>query len=427
MADRLTPDEVTEALGPADEGLGSTRRGKALVALGILVILATLFLTLGRGPAREAEGLYVTKQAERRDLTITVSATGNLEPTNEVEISSELSGIIRAVRVDTNSTVAAGDVLAELDTDRLEAELAHANARLAAAKARIAETDANYAEAKRRYDRFRSLLGRGTVSQQDFDGAKADYERAIALQASAAADQAVAEADLSLRQTERAKASILAPINGLVLSREVDPGQTVASSFQAPVLFVLAEDLTAMVLEVDVDEADVSLVEPGQAAEFTVDAYPTRRFPATIEKVLFAPDTTEGVVTYRTELSVDNDDLALRPGMTATAEITVRSLENVLVVPNEALRFVPPAKEVKDERSFIARLMPGPPRRPEPTEDLRARNLAERTLYTLGEDGSLVARPVTIGLSDGRFTQILEGDIEPGLGLVIDLAGEATS
>lgn len=364
-------DEISQTLGLERARRWRSSAWRWLVAglLALAVVLAGWFFLLGAGDRGAPR--YVTAPIERGDLHVTVTATGTLEPTNEVEISSELSGIVRKVVVDYNDRVRSGQVLAELDTDKLQAEVAHARATLAAAKARVKEAQATLAEARQDFERYGQLAKRKVEPEQKFEQAKAAFERAAASLRSAKANVAVAEADLKLRETDIEKACICSPIDGVVLKRQVDPGQTVASTLQAPVLFTVAEDLTSMELRVDVDEADVSLVEKGQSARFTVDAYPDRAFAATVTKVRYAPETTAGVVTYKTHLSVDNRDLLLRPGMTATAEIPVKTVKDALLIPNEALRFVPPEPKVEEGgRGLLGSILPHRPasnatRRPE--------------------------------------------------------------
>jgi len=202
----------------------------------------------------------------------------------------------------------------------------------------------------------------------------------------------------------------------VVLRRNVDPGQTVAATLQAPTLFTLAGDLAVMELRVNVDEADISLVEAGQGATFTVDAYPDRDFPARVTRVRFAPDTTEGVVTYETRLAVDNEQLLLRPGMTATAQISVKTVKDALLVPNAALRFAPPAAAPQQSGGLLRSLLPRPPRRQPATGEAAGKG---RRVFVV-EDGALKAVRVTTGLSDGQVTEISGGGLEAGMQVVTD-------
>jgi HlyD family secretion protein len=255
------------------------------------------------------------------------------------------------------------------------------------------------------------------------DAAEAALQRAKADEASAKAQVSEAQAILEANESDLAKAVIYSPINGIVLKRSVEPGQTVAASFQTPVLFTLAEDLTQMELHVNVDEADVGQVKEGQEATFTVDAYQDRTYPARIIQVRYGSQEVEGVITYETVLNVDNSDLSLRPGMTATADITVQKVENAILVPNAALRFSPPVKE-KDAPSnsggsVISKLLPHPPRSPSKQREDVAADKRQHRVWTL-QDGQLVAIAVTIGATDGIMTEVTSGDVEPGMALVVD-------
>ena len=362
---------------------------------------------------------YKTDIVTRGGLTVTVTATGTVEPTNEVEISSELSGMIKSVNVDFNDQVTSGQVLAELDTDKLKAQVAHSRATLAAKKAKVIELEATQTEMKREYERILPLARKGYSSEATLDAAKAALDRATAAVASAMADVAVAEADLNLDETNLKKACICSPINGVVLKRNVDPGQTVASSFQAPVLFTLADDLRKMQLEVDIDEADIGKVKQGNQARFTVESYQDREFPAQISELRFAPETVEGVVTYKAILSIDNKELLLRPGMTATAEITVQTVEDALLIPNAALRYAPPTSiSTGSGRSFIRSILPGPPRSAEIAKIEQTKN-GERRIWIL-EDNMPVAVQIRVGVTDGVRTEVLGSDLKPDDQIIVD-------
>jgi len=407
--------EVEAILGA---GRPSPWRRRALVAVLLLFLGAAAagYALLGRDPGSRTT--WVTEPADRADLTVVVTATGTVEPTNQVEVSSELSGIVRKVSVDYNSTVHAGDVLAELDTDKLSATVDSSRAKLVAARAQIVQAQATVKETRVALDRKRALVSSSAVSRQDLDSAQAAYDRAVAGKAVAEADAGVAEAQLSLDETNLTKARIVSPINGVVLSRNVDPGQTVATSFQAPVLFTIAEDLREMEVQVDVDEADVGKVRDGQPATFSVDAYPERRFEASIRELRFGSEVVSGVVTYKAVLATANPDLLLRPGMTATAEITVDRVQDALTVPNAALRFTPPATTAKStSRGLLSALLPRMPqfRSASPNQV----ETDHRRVWVL-RDGVPVAVPVVTGLSDGRRTAILEGELKAGDAVVVD-------
>lgn len=229
---------------------------------------------------------------------------------------------------------------------------------------------------------------------------------------------------MSSAETNLAKASIRSSIDGIVLARKVEPGQTVAASFQAPVLFTLAEDLSKMELEVDVDEADVGQVRDEQPATFTVDAYPDRKYPATIRRVGFGSQTKDGVVSYKTVLTVNNDDLSLRPGMTATAEITTVTRTGALLVPNAALRYSPPATATpaKQSSSIVSSLLPRPPESARKSAGAGKVESDAQRVWVLTEAGP-EELPVTVGPSDGRFTEITAGNLKPGMKVITENVG----
>ncbi len=398
---------------------GKPRRFKwryLLWGAGALVLAAGAYLYYFDGESQTGQ-TFVTQPATRGNLTVLVTATGSVQPTNKVDVSSELSGVVRKVHVDYNSTVKVGDLLAELDTDKLRATLESSRAKLDAAKSKVTEAEATLEEKRRDYDRKNALVTRQAASVQDLDAARAAFDRAAAAVSSARSEVGVAEAQMHLDETNLAKARITSPIDGIVLSRNVDPGQTVASSFQAPVLFVLAEDLKKMEIQVDVDEADVGAVRESQTATFTVDAYPYRRFPARIRMLRFGSEVVQGVVTYKAVLTVDNSHLLLRPGMTATATITVNEVKDAVLVPNPALRFSPAATDAGDNRSLLQRLMPRGPRRQAATRpDARGPN---RTVWVL-RNGAPASVAVTVGLTDGKLTELKTGEIKAGDRVIVD-------
>lgn len=400
-------DDVARTLG-----LGEHRRPRfrwliyaAIVAIGGVAIWYWLSF---QSADRAVE--YVTAGAARADFSVTVNATGTVEPTNLVEISSELSGTLEAVHVDFNDLVEAGTVLATLDTTQLDAQLAVSQAQFDAAMARIAMVQATLDETRQKYEAARDLEQRGITPRQTFMAQQAAFERTRAEMQSALADRALAQASLDLQQAILDKACICSPINGIVLDRAADAGQIVASALTAPILFTVAEDLTKMELQVDIDEADIGRIAVGNRAVFTVDAYDDRSFPAEIAEVRFAPETIDGVVTYKAVLTIDNADMLLRPGMTATADITVADIEDALVVPNAALRYAPPREPdddgANDARSgLLGMLMPDAP-------EQQAQGDA-RTLWIM-RDGVPLEIDVLTGDSDGSVTAILEGDLTAG-------------
>jgi HlyD family secretion protein len=329
--------------------------------------------------------------------------------------------------VDFNDLVKAGQVLAELDTSKLRAQVLQAKAAVDSARAKVlrAQADIRLAGSKlAQLKKARELTGGKVPSQQDIDGGEAALDVARADEASAKAEVQRAEADLAFNETNLSKAIIRSPIKGIVLSRHVEPGQTVAASLQTPVMFTIAEDLTRMELHVDVDEADFGKVKRGQGATFTVDAYPDRTFRAKVTEVRFSPKTVEGVVTYETLLSVDNPDLTLIPGMTATAEVVVKEVKGTLLIPNAALRFTPPPRregEEKKNTGLLGALLPRRPRRkPSRTGNEELWKSNERVVWTL-TDKKPVSIPLTIGDTDGMVTEVLTGEINEGLPLITEM------
>ncbi len=392
------------------------RRFGRLAIWGVLaVVLAGGAWYLWGGSASRSTVTYTTEAATTGDLTVTVTATGTVEPTNEVELSSELSGTIGSVDADFNDVVTKGQPLAKLKTDQLEANVELAQATLAARQAGVQQAEVTVTEKQAALDRTKELLQKNYSSTETFEAAKADSDRAVAAMAAAKADLDIADANLRIAQSNLQKACICSPIDGVVLNRNVEVGQTVASSLSAPVLFTLAEDLTQMQLQVDIDEADVGQVAEGESASFTVEAFSDRQFPATITQVRLSPETVEGVVTYKAILRVDNADLLLRPGMTATAEITVQSLKDALMVPNAALRFTPPVQhETATSRGsgLLGLLLPSRSRNGG-SETAQAGADGRHTVWVL-RGGEPVAVQVEIGPTDGSRTVIRSGDLAAG-------------
>jgi len=425
MADS-TESEIQQTLG-IDHTAARSRFGRKALGFGTVILIAAALVFHWVGGSRGETPRFETQPVRQGTLTVTVTATGNLEPTNQVDVGSELSGIVASVAADYNDRVEVGQVLARLDRTKFEADVMKSEAALASARASVDQAEADVRKARlelERMKRLRELSKNQTPSLSDLETAEADLARAEAVTAGARAKVREAEATLRYNRTDLAKTVIYSPINGVVLTRSVEPGQTVAASYQAPVLFTLAEDLAQMELHVDVDEADVGLVREGQSATFTVDAYPGRTFTAQIAQIRFGSETTEGVVTYETVLKVDNSDLALRPGMTATADITVQRFADALLVPNAALRFAPAENRKPGARKgLLSALLPRPPRRSRPSGAAGQSN-ADRSVDRVWvvEDDHLRPIAVTAGASDGSHTVITEGAIETGMALVVDAA-----
>jgi HlyD family secretion protein len=407
--------------------LASGRRTKYFrwtVGAFALLVLVAGYRVLG-ARTRNALPSYETEQVTRGALRVTVSATGNLAPTNKVDVGSELSGLVETVLVQENDRVKKGQVLAQLDVSRLQDEITKSEAALASSQAKLAQTEATLKQNRVSLDRDRevSRLSGGKVpSKTEMESAEATLARAEADVRSAQADVNQARATLSSNQTNLSKASIRSPVDGVVLSRAVEPGQTVAASLQVTTLFTVAEDLRHMDLKVDVDEADVGGVKAGQNATFTVDAYPGRPYSARVTRVAYGSTTKNNVVSYLTVLKVKNDDLSLRPGMTGTAEIATVTRENALLVPNAVLRFTPSTTaSAQPSRGLLGSLMPGPPPDNSSQRALTKAKGRSQLVWAL-TNGSPLAIPVTIGVSDGRLTAIVDGNVKEGMLVISDNA-----
>jgi HlyD family secretion protein len=407
------------------------RLTKVLVGLCVVgaIALAAFFITRKKpavGPRFE------TAEVTKGDLHVTITATGTLSAMNSVPVGAEISGRVIKVNVDFNDKVTVGQILAEIDPLQYRAKRDDATAQLNLAKASRLTAQATEREAQLKAERLRSMKESGLTSVQDLEAAEAALARASASLVSSSAQITSAGASLVAADTNLGKTIIRSPINGVVLERSVEPGQTVTSGLQTPVLFTLATDLSEMRLAIKVDEADVGQVKPGQRASFTVDAYPNRVFDSAVVSVKNMPTTAQNVVTYETRLSVKNDDGLLRPGMTATATIVVDDRKDVLLVPNAALRFVPKPKtasaaSAKSSGGFsIGSLMPRPPGGKSSTSGKSAgstRGAKKPAVFVL--NGNQPKRiEVEIGATDGVNTSIVGNGIDASTKVII---GEAAT
>ena len=397
------------------------------------VLLALLLFAIARCNGEEPKPDYMTAEVVSRSLDLTVTATGNLRPTNQVQVGSEVSGRIDRVLVDVNDQVTQGQVLAIINTDVIEDQIVQSRANLNAARAQVAQAQATLDADTAQLARLREverLSGGRVPSAAELELAVAAVKRGQANVASARANVAAVEAQLSTAQTQSSRAVIRAPVSGVVLARQVEPGQTVVASFNTPTLFVLAENLATMQLRINLDEADVGQVEVGQKAQFTVDAYPGRRFPARVERVDLASNNiaqsgqqqaqqqTQQVVSYEARLIVDNPQGALRPGMTATATIATETTGKQMLVPNGALRFDPEEKE--DDGSMFGPGNIGLDRKEEASIGVGSK----QTVYTVEGDGELRSIEVVTGASDGRFTVVKSADLKPGMKVVTGIGAK---
>ncbi len=411
------------------------RRGRqAAMGLAALIVLFGLYrLFFGHA---SVDVKYATTPVRRGNLSVSVAATGNLQPTNEVQVGSETSGLVTEVLVDNNDTVKKGQVLAKIDTSRLQDTILQAQAQLQSADASVVQTRATLGLARANLSRLEevSRLSAGKVpSAAELDSARAEVARDDANVAVATAAVAQAKAQLSTAQTQFAKAVIRSPVNGVVLSRQIDPGQTVAASFSTPTLFYIAEDLRRMRLDVKVDEADVGQVKPELAASFTVDAYPTKVFQAKVLRVDYGANATRAmtigssssgatstggssssVVAYTAVLGVDNAEGILRPGMTATANIVTAERTSVLLVPNPALRFTPQSSSGKPSGGGVTGAIMFRPRIDNGDRQVMLGRGSVRTIYVLGADQKPRAVEVRVGETNGNVTEVSGKELKEG-------------
>lgn len=402
-----------------------SRLGKSLWIAGGMTLVALLAWGGYSWYSKKNNNVqYATEAIKRGDLAVKVSATGTLNPTNKVDLGSELSGTVAQVFVDYNDRVKKGQVLAVLDTTKLLQTIAKSKAALESAEASVLQAQATLNESRTklsRYEEVSRLSGGKVPASTEMDSARAEVARAQANLASAQAAVSESRATLHTNEVDLRKSEIKSPVDGIVLSRAVDPGQTVAASLQAVTLFTIAEDLTKMELIVSVSESDVGKVKSGQEATFNVDAFPSKQFPASIRMVRVGSVTVSNVVSYETVLKVDNKDLSLLPGMTATADILVTEKKDVLLLPNAALRFKPPTAKSEQQATggnVISALMPRPPvsQRPRPTNASGPRNGNGRQMASVWVESAQGPQEykVRTGLTDGKYTEILHSDLKEG-------------
>ncbi len=395
-------DDVRRKLGIDGRG---RRRGLHLVIGGatlLAVVIGAHTYWQRRGDRLAPK--YRTEEVVRTDVRVTVAATGHLEGINTVEVGAEVTGRVLRVLVGYNDRIEKGQELAEIDPEQLHAAVDEARAQLLSAGANIKTADATLLEARQARDRALEQVKSGLVATQELETAQAAAARAEASRAGSRASAELARASLKSALSRLDKTKIRAPIDGIVLARLVEPGQTVTAGFQTPVLFKLAEDLTQLELHVDVDEADISRVREQMVGFFTVDAYPGREFTTCILSLRNDPQTLQNVVTYEGVLSVDNRSRELRPGMTATATIVSETIHDALVIPNAALRFAPPALAGAAAR--------GP-------AELALRGADKRVYVLQGQVLSPVS--VKVGASDGHVTEVLGDSLKLGAEVIVDV------
>lgn len=416
----------TKPTGAQILSMTAKRRRRAFLQrllIGLVVVAGVAVFMWQRSVRGKTAGpRYVTTEVKRAALRETVTATGKFKGLGSVDVGAQISGRVAKVLVDFNDQVKAGQVLAEIDPAQLASRVEQSRAQVSAADASVRLAKATAAQSRASLARAKEMSEKGLISSKELEAAEADAERSEASVASSQSQATLARASLRDAETSLSWTTIKSPMDGVVLARLVEPGQTVAASLQSPVLFTVASDLTQLLLYVDVDEADIGKLREGQEATFTVGAWPSRKFPSKVVSVRNLPTAGQTVVTYQAVLSVDNKDLLLRPGMTATANIIISDRKDVLVVPDAALRFTPPAPP--KEKAATLPLMPmSPPRaggqrRQFPKGD-NALGAAQGVVWVL-ESGQPKRTVVEIGGSDGQSTEVVAGPLKEGSVVVTD-------
>jgi len=367
-----------------------------VVAVGLAIGGYVFFTGERKMPVR-----YRTAAVERGAVVSIVSATGTINPVVSVQVGSQVSGMIKSLHADFNSRVKAGDIVAIIDPDPFKARRDQAASNLEMARANVARAKTDGAQRKRELERVRSLVDQHFVSQNDVDVAVTNAQGADAQVRVAEAQVKQAEAALNSAELELKYTTIRSPVDGIVVARNIEVGQTVAASFATPNLFLIALDLTKMQVDTNVSESDIGGIDEGKDATFSVDAYPGVRFAGSIRQVRLAPINVQNVVTYNVVVAVDNQDMRLKPGMTANVSIVVAQKEHVLKVPNAALRFSPPKNDRADSGSTVVRSAQGG----------AESDPLSRRVWKQDEFGEPVAVPVQTGISDGMATEITGGSI----------------
>src|SRR4030043_1512553 len=366
---------------------------KILIIGGIIIVIGIAGLFFFRGKGNEPQ--FRTDKVTKGDIVMSVTATGTVNPVTTVLVGTQVSGTIKDIYVDFNTPVKKGQLIALIDPALFEAQVNQAKANLFSAKANLEKAEAILIDAKRTMDRNKELFSKNLIAQSDLDTAETSYETAKASVSAAKSQVAQTEAALSLAETNLHYTKIVSPVDGIVVSRNVDVGQTVAASFQTPTLFTIAQDLTKMQIDTNVDEADIGKVSVGQDVEFTVDAYPDLIFKGKVWQVRNAPITVQNVVTYDVVINVDNPELKLKPGMTANVSIIISTKKDVLKIPNAALRFKPSEKG------------PAAPEKKGPGVWILEKDKPKRI-------------PVSPGISDGNYTELVSGDLKGGQEVIVE-------
>jgi len=393
---------------------------RAILIIGVLVVGLAIAGYVFFNGERKVPVRYRSAMVERGPIVSLVTATGSINPVVSVQVGTQVSGMIKSLHADFNSVVKAGDVVAVIDPEPFKARREQAASNLEMSKANVARAKTDLAQRKRELDRVKSLVAQQYVSQNDVDVAATNFQAAEAQVNVAGAQVKQAEAALNAAELDLKYTVIRSPVNGIVVARNVEVGQTIAASFATPNLFLIALDLTKMQVDTNVSESDIGGMTEGKDTTFTVDAYPGYQFAGTIRQVRLAPINVLNVVTYNVVVSVDNQDLRLKPGMTANVSIVVAQREAVLKVPNAALRFTPQTAGHADR--FMPGSNPAKMKGPEQTAGAgRGATPLSRTVWQEGPSGELESVPVQTGISDGLATEIVSGELSEGASVIVGI------
>jgi len=368
---------------------------KILIGIVIVIVLGIGAFVLFSSKGNEIK--FRTEKVEKGDIQATVTATGTVNAVTTVLVGTQVSGTIKQIYVDFNSPVKQGQLIAQIDPATFEAQVQQARANLLSAKANVEKAEASLLDTKRTMERNRELFSKNLIARSDLDTSETNYDAAKAQVSATKAQVAQAEAALEYAATNLRYTRIQSPVNGIVVSRNVDVGQTVAASFQTPTLFNIAQDLTKMQIDTNVGEADIGKVNVKQDVEFTVDAYPDITFKGRVSQVRNAPITVQNVVTYDVVIYVDNPEFKLKPGMTANVSIIISSKKDVLKIPNAALRFRP-SETIKNKVTTQPR---GPG-------------------VWIVENNKPKRVKVETGISDGNYTEVVSGEINEGQEVIVE-------
>ena len=366
---------------------------KAVIISAVIILLVVTGYILFRGKGNEPK--FRTEKVVKGDIVMSVTSTGTVNPVTTVLVGTQVSGTIKEIHVDFNSPVKKGQLIARIDPALFEAQVNQARANLFSAKANLEKAEATLVDAKRTMDRNKELFSKNLVARSELDTAETNHETSKATVSAAKAQVAQTEAALSLAETNLYYTKIVSPVEGIVVSRNVDVGQTVAASFQTPTLFSIAQDLTKMQIDANVDESDIGNIKVRQDVEFIVDAYPDITFKGSVWQVRNAPITVQNVVTYDVVIKVDNPEVKLKPGMTANVSIITAIKKDVLKIPNAALRFSLSEKGVQTPE----KKGPG--------------------IWILEKEQPMRI-PVSTGISDGNYTELISGEIREGQEVIIE-------